>query len=164
MLSDHNKRQYYNLYGVDGPDPEQQPNYTAQGVVCVTPATGQRHSEVKFGHFWFAQSASAGACNAGAQPQQWHGTQGKSVEAMLALTFMEAALGTERTFQASVRLQCPDCGGCGLSSTSQPVDCTGCKGTGQKMRCHTTSLGKSCWIHLGTLFVHFLQYHTSHIS
>ena len=100
--------------------------------------------------------------SAGCQQSQWHGRQGKNVEAMLALTFMEAALGTERTFQASVRLQCPDCSGCGLSTTSQSVDCTGCKGSGQIMRCHTTSLGKSCLIYLGTLLLHLLLASQTH--
>ena len=60
---------------------------------------------------------------------------------MLALTFMEAALGTERTFKASVQRQCTACTGSGLSASLQPVDCTGCNGTGQTARCHTTSLG-----------------------
>ncbi len=60
---------------------------------------------------------------------------------MLGLTFMEAALGTERVFQVSVRLQCPDCSGSGLSTTSQPLDCTACHGTGQTMRYQSSSLG-----------------------
>ncbi len=60
---------------------------------------------------------------------------------MLGLTFMEAALGTERVFQVSVRLQCPDCSGSGLSASSQPVDCTACHGTGQTMRYQSSSLG-----------------------
>lgn len=72
-----------------------------------------------------------------------HGGQGQNVEAMLGLTFMEAVLGTERVFQVSVRLQCPDCSGSGLSSKAQPQDCTACSGTGQTVRCHGTSLGRT---------------------
>lgn len=68
--------------------------------------------------------------------------QGQNVEAMLALTFMEAALGVERMFQALVRLQCPSCTGSGLSAHLQPVDCVACHGTGQSMRCQDTSFGE----------------------
>ncbi|KAL3159603.1 hypothetical protein ABBQ38_010015 [Trebouxia sp. C0009 RCD-2024] len=75
-------------------------------------------------------------------PQQ-HGMQGQNVEAMLALTFMEAALGAERIFQALVRLQCPSCTGSGLSADLQPVDCVACHGTGQSMRCQDTSFGRT---------------------
>ena len=64
------------------------------------------------------------------------------MEALVALTFMEAVLGVERVFQAMVRLQCPSCAGSGLSAELQPVDCAACYGTGQSMRCHSTSLGK----------------------
>ncbi|DBB02952.1 TPA: hypothetical protein ACH3X1_013548 [Trebouxia sp. C0004] len=62
---------------------------------------------------------------------------------MLGLTFMEAALGTERVFQVSVRLQCPDCTGSGLSASSQPLDCTACHGTGQTVRYQSSSLGRT---------------------
>ena len=74
--------------------------------------------------------------------QEPHGMPGQNVEAMLALTFMEAALGAERVFQASVRLQCPSCTGSGLSAELQPVECIACYGTGQSMRCQSTSLGE----------------------
>lgn len=74
---------------------------------------------------------------------QQHVGQGQNVDAMLGLTFMEAALGTERVFQVSVRLQCPDCSGSGLSATSQPLDCTACHGTGQTMRYQSSSLGRT---------------------
>lgn len=77
---------------------------------------------------------------AGPSPQQ-HGGQGQNVDALLGLTFMEAALGTERVFQASVRLQCPDCSGSGLSATSEPLDCIACRGTGQTMRYQNSILG-----------------------
>lgn len=60
---------------------------------------------------------------------------------MLGLTFLEAALGTERVFHVSVRLQCPDCSGSGLSATSQPLNCIACHGTGQTMRYQSSSLG-----------------------
>lgn len=81
-------------------------------------------------------------CNIGFQAPQQHGSQGQNVEALLALTFMEAALGVERIFQAMVRLQCPSCAGSGLSAELQPVDCAACYGSGQSMRCQSTSLGK----------------------
>ena len=81
-------------------------------------------------------------CSTGFQAPQQHGSQGQNVEALLALTFMEAALGVERIFQAMVRLQCPSCVGSGLSAELQPVDCAACYGTGQSMRCQSTSLGK----------------------
>lgn len=77
---------------------------------------------------------------AGPSPQQ-HGGQGQNVDALLGLTFMEAALGTERVFQASVRLQCPDCSGSGLSAHSEPLDCIACRGTGQTMRYQNSILG-----------------------
>lgn len=72
-----------------------------------------------------------------------HGGQGQNVDAMLGLTFMEAALGTERVFQASVRLQCPDCNGSGLSANSEPLDCVACRGTGQAMRYQNSILGRT---------------------
>lgn len=81
-------------------------------------------------------------CITGFQATPQHGTQGQNVEALLALTFMEAALGAERIFQAMVRLQCSSCAGSGLSATLQPVDCAACYGTGQSIRCQSTSLGK----------------------
>lgn len=81
-------------------------------------------------------------CNTGFQAPAQHGTQGQNVEALLALTFMEAALGVERIFQAMVRLQCSSCAGSGLSANLQPVDCAACYGTGQSIRCQSTSLGK----------------------
>lgn len=79
---------------------------------------------------------------AGFHAAQQHGMQGQDVEAMLALTFMEAALGAERIFQALVRLQCPSCTGSGLSANLRPVDCVACYGTGESMRCHSTSHGE----------------------
>lgn len=82
-------------------------------------------------------------CNAEFETPQQHGMPGRNVEAMLALTFMEAALGTQRTFRASVRMQCPECVGYGLSATSRSVDCTGCHGTGETLRLHTSSLGET---------------------
>ncbi|KAL0020662.1 hypothetical protein WJX79_004334 [Trebouxia sp. C0005] len=74
---------------------------------------------------------------------QQHGGQGQNVDAMLGLTFLEAALGTERVFHVSVRLQCPDCSGSGLSATSQPLNCIACHGTGQTMRYQSSSLGRT---------------------
>ena len=142
MLSNHTKRHRYNLYGLDGLSSHYQTPNSAPGVVLVV----QPGAEITCRHMQPSPVVQrfVYVCmwTAGCQGPQQHGMQGQNVEAMLALTFMEAALGAERIFQASVRLHCPSCTGSGLSAELQPVDCVACNGTGQSMRCQTTSLGE----------------------
>ena len=63
-----------------------------------------------------------------------HAAKGANVTTTVKLSFLEAALGAEREFTASVRLHCPDCSGSGLSALVQPEDCAFCKGVGQILR------------------------------
>lgn len=63
-----------------------------------------------------------------------HATKGANVVTTIKLSFLEAALGAQREFTASVRLHCPDCSGSGLSSSVKPEDCASCKGVGQILR------------------------------
>ena len=64
---------------------------------------------------------------------------GANVDILLGLTFREAALGTQRVFQASVFLQCSDCKGAGTSRRA--LDCNSCRGTGEVVLWEAHRLG-----------------------
>ncbi|KAK9811356.1 hypothetical protein WJX72_002376 [[Myrmecia] bisecta] len=113
VLSDDVYRHQYNTYGLSG--------LGAQFA----------HYSQKWG-----QGPSKGRSAAAATP-------GADVETTVALSFQEAALGTDRIVYFSAKQICPDCEGSCARDGSAVEKCQVCRGFGEVLKSQNTKLGRT---------------------
>lgn len=131
VLSDNEKRQIYDRYGEQGLKAQDQGGFSGFD------------SDI-FGDFgdilgdFFGFGRSGG--RRGPRPRQ-----GRSLEQIVELTFMEAYEGVSKTVHVEKLENCDVCGGDGLRAGASPKTCTTCGGAGQvMMRAGIMSIQQTC--------------------
>lgn len=120
VLSDTDKRRYYDEYGQEGPAP---------GPVDAG-GFGVDLFDLFFG-------GSGGRRSGGRNAPQ----QGSDLRYDLQITLEEAATGVETTFSLDREQSCSACTGTGSRDGERPAPCSTCNGTGQVRRTQQTMLG-----------------------
>ncbi len=116
VLSDPQKREYYNQFGTAGPDA-----FTNNGFSDFTD-----FSEV-FGDIFtnfFGGTQTQGR-------QRTRAQRGRDLQIDLKITFMEACFGVEKTIEISHNRLCKHCSGTGAFDEKSIETCPTCHGTGQ---------------------------------
>jgi molecular chaperone DnaJ len=117
VLSDEEKRKIYDQFGHDGLRGRGfDPNFTDFGDIFSA------FSDI-FSGFGFG---GGGRGRGGRRVRR-----GADLELRLPVTFMEAALGTEKTVPITRHVHCQTCNGDGLAPGAQPQVCGTCGGRGQ---------------------------------
>jgi molecular chaperone DnaJ len=120
VLSDPERRQRYDLFGVAGAE--------------AGPGQG-------FGGFADIFDAFFGASAAGAA-RRGRPAAGSDLRYDLRITFEEAILGTQKEIEFPVLARCDTCGGNGAKPGTQPITCPQCNGRGEIRGVRNTMLGQ----------------------
>ncbi len=118
VLGDAEKRQIYDRYGIDG---LRNSGYQGPGDFSDIFSS---FSDIFDDLFGFGR----------ARHQRSGPTRGADLRYDLNITFMEAALGTEKEIRITRADTCPGCGGTGAKEGSDPAICHQCGGRGQIVR------------------------------
>ncbi|MCK5313110.1 MAG: molecular chaperone DnaJ [Desulfobacteraceae bacterium] len=115
VLTNDNKRQIYDQYGHQG----------LEGAGH----SGARGFEDIFSNFGDIFEEFFGFNNGGGRARRVQ--RGSDLRYDMAIDFMEAAFGTEKTIEIPKLDQCTECGGTGCQEGTFPETCGHCHGTGQ---------------------------------
>ena len=115
VLTNDNKRQIYDQYGHQG----------LEGAGH----SGARGFEDIFSNFGDIFEEFFGFNNGGGRGRRVQ--RGSDLRYDMAIDFMEAAFGTEKTIEIPKLDQCTECGGTGCQEGTSPETCRHCHGTGQ---------------------------------
>ncbi|KPJ85970.1 hypothetical protein AMJ57_01085 [Parcubacteria bacterium SG8_24] len=77
----------------------------------------------------------------GAGARRSRPAQGRHIEMDVAVSFEEAAFGTDKTIDLYKTVSCPSCGGDGAEPGSKIIECIQCAGSGQVRQVQQTILG-----------------------
>lgn len=121
VLSDKDKRARYDQFGHAGVDP----NFGG-GAGGGSPFSGDIDLGDIFNSF-FGGFGGGGARRANPNAPR----RGSDTEAVVNISFEEAAKGCRKTIAYNKVEPCPECGGTGAEKGTSPTTCTQCGGTGQ---------------------------------
>lgn len=119
VLSDPERRQRYDLFGVAGVE-----------------------GDIASGFGGFADIFDAFFGGAGAGARRGRPATGSDLRYDLRITFEEAILGTEKEIEFPVLGPCDTCGGSGAKPGTQPTTCPQCNGRGEVRMVRQTMLGQ----------------------
>ncbi len=136
VLSDPEKRSRYDQFGHAGVDPSAAggAGYGAGGFGGF----GGFDMEDIFGSIF-------GGGFGGGRARQNRPEKGRTIQQNIAVTFEEAAFGTEKTIRVIRMENCAECSGSGAKKGTQPETCPTCRGTGQvRMSMGFMSTARTC--------------------
>lgn len=125
VLSDPERRSYYDRYGVD-------PATNRGGGGAGSPFDGSG-----FGDIFETFFGSMGGRSGRRGPQVGHDT-----EIRIAISLLDAAFGVDRTVTIAVPVGCPDCNATGARPGTTPSRCPECDGAGEVRRVRQSMLGQ----------------------
>ncbi|MBI5417989.1 molecular chaperone DnaJ [Candidatus Poribacteria bacterium] len=117
ILSDPQKREYYNQFGHVAPD-----NFSQNGTYSDFNDFNEVFGDI-FTNFF-------GNTNTGSRRRR-SSQRGRDLQIDLKITFMEACFGIEKTIELSNLQTCKTCGGTGAFDENSIQTCSACHGTGQ---------------------------------
>jgi molecular chaperone DnaJ len=126
VLSDPQRRQAYDMFGMAGVSGTADPGFGTAG----------------FGAFSDLFDAFFGGTAAGAGSRRARSVAGSDLRFDLRLTFEEAIRGTEKEIEYPVLDRCQACGGSGARPGTSPVPCPQCQGRGEIRHVRQTMLGQ----------------------
>ncbi len=130
-LSDPQKRAHYDRFG------------TAPGAAGGgDPFSGMNLSDIFDAFFGGASPFGSSPFGTGGGRARTGPQRGADLEAVLALDFEEAVLGTDAEVTVRTATVCEQCEGRGAAEGSQPITCGTCDGMGQVQRVRQSILGQ----------------------
>jgi molecular chaperone DnaJ len=127
-------------------DPEQRERYDRFGEAGVGSPNGPRVDDLfsgglndLFDAFFGGQSPFGGG---GGRRRPTGPPRGQDLEVVTDIAFEQAVFGATVSVTLRLPQHCPDCGGSGAASGTQPVTCADCGGTGQVQRVRQSLLGQ----------------------